>query len=477
MKFISKLGFCIFCIYIMLTLGYSQLYYRYVSSSNSIDATAFNNSHKIASPEFALPGDTIHVVYHSQDSILYTYTSDFGQSWQTPVLIDIGNYPGIDLDLYGFRHLVWQSLDTIMGTYEIYYDCLDDYSPPINISETPNNSVSPDIVVDSLLTAHIVWAEDVASYNQIYYRSCHAGMLGDTVRLSDFGTVQATSTLPSISIFQPNHRIYALWDCYDPQCYSPYQVHMKYLEDTTWSLTEAWASYLPLRHSSLDFDHGVDSVSGAWEDSTSGNLEVFFLGGNPGGGYATPGLSNYPVVSTIGSIWSYLFWHEDSAGFEDIYYDLYYFMTGWANGTLRTAFNIDEQVRHPSCCGSFLIWTQGQNPPYDIYFADFGYPIGIAETENLLTQNILQVQPNPFKDKTTIIFDKTRYAQSMEIDIYDAVGCLVKSLSVPSSYSLVPSAVSWDGTDFQGKRLSAGTYFCKVQANNKRVVLKIVKLD
>ncbi|MGB3340339.1 MAG: T9SS type A sorting domain-containing protein [bacterium] len=474
MKFKLKLGFCICGLF---TLGFSQLHYTYVSSSNSFDATAFNNSHKIASPDFALPGDSIHVVYHSQDSILYTYTTDFGQSWQTPALLDIGNYPGIDLDLYGFRHIVWQSPDTITGAYDIYYDCLDDYSPPINISETPNNSIFPDIVVDTLLTAHIVWVEDVASYNQIYYRPCHAGILGDTVRLSDFGTAQATSTLPSISIFQPNHRIYVLWDCFDPQCYSPYQIHQKYLEDSTWSSTETWASYLTLRHSSLDFCHGSDSISGAWEDSTSGNLEAFFLGGNPSGGYATSGLSYYPIVSTIGSIWSYLFWDENTSGFEDIYYHLYYFMTGWSEGTVRSVFNIDEQVRYPSCCGSFLIWTQGQSPPYDIYFADFGYPIGIKEMEHLQPQTIINVQPNPFKDKTTIIFNKTQYAQSMEINIYDATGRLVKFLSVPDSYCLVPGAVSWDGTDFQEKKLPAGTYFCTTQVNNERVLLKIVKVE
>ena len=363
MEFKQKLGICI-CL--LITLGFSQLFYFYVNSSNSFDATAFSNSHKIASPDLALPGDTIHIVYHSQDSVLYTYTVDFGQSWQTPALLAIGNYPGIDVDQYGFRHIVWQTPDTITGAHEIYYDCLDDYSPPINVSESPDNSIFPDVVVDSLLTAHIVWVEDISANNQIYYRPCHAGMLGDSVRLSDYGTSQAQSSYPSISIFQPNDRVYALWDCYDPQSYSPYQIHQKYLEDSIWSSTQVWASYLPLRHSSLDFCHGVDSMSGAWEDSISGNLEAFFIGGNPGGGYNTPGLSSYPVVSTVGSVWSYLFWQEDSSGYEDIYYHLYYFMTGWTEGTVRDVFNIEQQIRYPSTCGSFLVWTQGESPPYDI---------------------------------------------------------------------------------------------------------------
>lgn len=473
MYFKEKLGICI-CL--LITLGFSQLFYFYVNSSNSFDATAFSNSHKIAAPDIALPGDTIHVVYHSEDSVLYTYTIDFGQSWQTPALLAIGNYPGIDVDLYGLRHIVWQTPDTITGANEIYYDCLDDYSPPINVSESPYNSIFPDVVVDSLLTAHIVWVEDVSANNQVYYRSCQAGMLGDSVRLSDYGTPQAQSSYPSISIFQPNNRVYALWDCYDPQSYSPYQIHQKYLEDSIWSSTQVWASYLPLRHSSLDFCHGIDSMSGAWEDSVSGNLEAFFIGGNPGGGYATTGLSDYPVVSTIGSVWSYLFWHEDSSGYEDIYYHLYYFMTSWTEGTVRSTFNIDQQIRYPSTCGSFLIWTQGQSPPYDIYFADFGYPIGIAETKNMQFQKALNVQPNPFKDKTCITYDKINIVEKGEIAIYDVTGRLVRCFPVPGSYCQAPSPIFWDGTDVQGKKLPSGTYFCIVQTNLSRVMIKVLKV-
>jgi hypothetical protein len=473
MKFKRKLGFCI-CL--LLTLGFSQINYTYVSSSNSFDATAFNNSHKIASPDFALPGDTIHVVYHSLDSVLYTFTTDHGMTWTIPAFLDIGNYPGIDVDLYGFRHIVWQSLDTAAGNYEIYYDCLDDYSPPINVSETPNNSIFPDIVVDTLLTAHIVWVEDIASYNQIYYRPCHAGMLGDTIRLSDFGSAEATSSYPSISIFQPNHRVYALWDCFDPQSYSPYQIHQKYLEDSTWSSTETWASYLPMRHSSLDFCHGEDSISACWEDSTSGNLEAFFLGGNPGGGYGTFGLSTYPVVSTVGPTWSYLFWSEDSSGFEDIYYHLYYWT--WSRRTVRSVFNIDEQVRYPSCCGSFVIWTQGENPPYDIYFADFGYPIGIAEMKNLQTQTALNVQPNPFKNKTTISFGKGHSAKGKEINIRDVTGRIVCTWSV-NQWNLSNSvkSVCWDGTNNRGNKLPAGIYFCIVQTEQGNLMRKVVKVE
>ena len=486
MKFEQRL---VFCIFLFWTLGFCQYNYTYVSSSNSFDATAFNNSHNIASPDFAEPGDSIHVVYHSLDSILYTFTTDHGMTWTIPAFLDIGNYPGIDVDLYGFRHIVWQSLDTVAGNYEIYYDCLDDYSPPVNISESPTNSILPDIVVDTSVKAHIVWVEDIAGYNQIYYRTCQAGALGDTLRISDVGTAEAAHSFPSISIFQPNHRVYALWDCNDPGSYSPYQIHSRYLEDSTWSLTQVWASYQPMRHSSLDFCHGEDSLSACWEDSISGNLEIFFYGGNPGGGYATSGLSYYPVVSTVGSIWSYLFWSEDSSGFEDIYYHLYYFMNGWSEGTVRSVFSIDEPIRFPSCCGSFVIWTQGESPPYDIYFADFGYPVARTEAKGINLQLQLSVSPNPFSKLTRISFGKanplrmthssygTDSAKGKELMIYNATGRLVKCIPVPSAYCLVPTSVSWDGTNDKGNKLPTGIYFCIVQTNQGSIVEKVVKVE
>lgn len=95
-----------FCTLVFWVFGFCQSNYTYVASSNSFAATAFNNSHKIASPDLAMPGDSIHVVYHSLDSVLHTFTTDHGMTWTIPAFLDIGNYPGIDVDLYGFRHIV-----------------------------------------------------------------------------------------------------------------------------------------------------------------------------------------------------------------------------------------------------------------------------------------------------------------------------------------------------------------------------------
>jgi hypothetical protein len=230
-----------------------------------------------------------------------------------------------------------------------------------------------------------------------------------------------------------------------------------------------------MRHPSLDYGHGQDTLSFCYEDSTSGNMEATFYGGN-GGGYPTPGYSTYPVVSTVGFTWSYLFWQEDSAGYNDILYDLYYFMSGWTQGSL----SIQESVRFPSASGAYLIWTQGDNPPYSIYFHDFGYPIGIQEDRQACKMNI-SAKPNPFVQMTDIRCQMTdgelrTRDNGYELKIYDNSGRLVKDLGRLSGIANQLS-VTWFGDDYAGNELPGGIYFFVVRDLQKNFLLKIVKLD
>jgi hypothetical protein len=425
--------------------------------------------------------DTIHVVYHSSDSVYYIFTTDEGISWQTPVAFHEGICPALDVDTYGFRHVAWQYFHSGSGNYEVYYDCLDDWAPPINVSESSGNSILPDLVIDSSLVVHITWTEDVDGYNQIFYRSCDNGVLSDTFRISDYGSAQATNSHSSISIFQPDNRIYILWACVDTSSYTPYHILYRYKEGSNWSITNSLAEHWHmLRHPSLDFCHGLDSLSACWEDSTSGNLEAFFYGGNPGGGYPTQGHSMYPVISTVGENWSYVFWQEDSSGYIDINYNLYYLWAGgwYDGGSLRALFNISEPIKFPNCCGAYLIWTQGQTSPYSLYFADFEYPIGIENTKTECKTISLSIAPNPFSKLTNIKFQTPSSKSQVTMSIYDATGRLARSFPVTNLCNPNKSVVSvyWDGTDDYGKELPTGTYFCILNNNNESFLKKVVKL-
>jgi len=461
-------------LFLFSVISHGQEVY-FVANTDSHEATAYNNSHKIALNFGECLNDTINVVFQSSDSIYVVFTTNGGQTWSTPAPVGQGKFPAIDINLFGHRHVAWQSLDN-----DIYYDCLDDWSPPVNVSQSPEQSVMPDLIADSNNVIHVVWSEQIDRHNQIYYRTVSSGIPGDTIRISGYGSTAATYTHPSISMFHPNDRIYIVWECYDSLSYSPYQIHLCYKEGNSWSPTTVWAHYLAMRHPSIDYSHGEeqDTLSFCYEDSTSGSMQATFYGGN-GGGYQTQGYSTYPVVSTVGPTWSYLFWQEDSAGSTDIYYDLYYFNSGWNHGLL----NFPESVRYPNVCGAYAVWTQGDSIPYSIYFADFGYPIGIRENERSPMPTIAAT-PNPFNGITRLTLTTPTTKTKSQVKVYDSSGRLVKTLHLESGMSGIglpgknqESSVVWRGDDNAGKELPAGVYWCYLAETNQRLAMKVIKVE
>jgi hypothetical protein len=98
----------------------------------------------------------------------------------------------------------------------------------------------------------------------------------------------------------------------------------------------------------------------------------------------------------------------------------------------------------------------------------------------------ISVHPNPFSNKTEIRFslgstDRIPHAshgtgktESIELNIYDACGRLVKDFSLPSVYALVPTEVLWDGTDKYGKKVSAGIYFIALSVDKNSIIEKVI---
>lgn len=103
-------------------------------------------------------------------------------------------------------------------------------------------------------------------------------------------------------------------------------------------------------------------------------------------------------------------------------------------------------------------------------------PVGVIEAANLIAKPEfrLTVSPNPFRDKTAI-----RYASEdnneVAMKIYDARGCLVKGFSSPTTSSS-HAAVSWDGCDNAGNKLSSGVYFLKFRSGDHCATEKLLLL-
>jgi hypothetical protein len=82
--------------------------------------------------------------------------------------------------------------------------------------------------------------------------------------------------------------------------------------------------------------------------------------------------------------------------------------------------------------------------------------------------------PNPFSQLTTVNFDVAQNAERILLNIYDAVGGLVKSFSMPSSVIGHQASVRWDGTDQINRSLPNGVYFLKLTAGDYSVTKKVL---
>ncbi len=114
----------------------------------------------------------------------------------------------------------------------------------------------------------------------------------------------------------------------------------------------------------------------------------------------------------------------------------------------------------------------------------FSNTTGIKEYEDDVAGAELRfdIYPNPFSKQTKISFGKVNSAESIghsaegiELRIYDVTGRLVKEFFLPTAYSLLPTVLSWSGTDDKGQKLPSGIYIIELntgkQITRKKVVI------
>ncbi len=429
-------------------------------------ATAYSNGYKIV-PVSQLSEDTLYAVYsYNEDTCYFAYSYNRGKTWESQPLFAtlFGNAHYPSLDVYNSLPYVVSEGDS-GGKGEIFLKCPFDYCCPQRISHTPGHSTLPAIIIDDSRNMHIVWQDDTPGNWEIYYCCAYYDTaVSDTINLSNFSN--GSDMYPSISIYNGNE-VHVIWERYDPTIDCPYSIVHKYLSDGTWSEEEflAGPTGIPLHYPSLDFSHGEDSLSAAWEDSSSGKSDAYFYKGNEGEGWPTTGDSKHPVVSTVGKTWSYVYWEDNSDGYNDIYGHFYYSMTpeGWCGSRkFRDVFG-DEDMHHPSVANCYVVWTQGNSAPYKVMFRNEGYPIGVEERNRKLQNAKLEVYPNPFTQTAVIRVQGLVVSerQKISLQIYDLSGRLVRTFSLTTNHSSLI-------TD-----LSSGIYFLKVKGYKP---VKVVKL-
>ncbi|MGB9742512.1 MAG: hypothetical protein ACPL0F_05100 [bacterium] len=367
---------------VLLTPGWAHCQFGVIGTSSTRSATGPNNSHKLAyHSEMLFPAwDTVTLVFQSNNTI-YLAVSGNGEinPWQVPVALYPGADPAITCGSNNERQLVWQMLDTAGGRLNIFYCNLEyrNRMVPVNVSTTSQDCFHPDVYGDSLGVAHIVWEENEGTGRRVYYRQANVnGVIGE--RFAVASALTSAWALPAIEKF--NNGIAVVWaHCDSTQNPPVYKIMRRRQLNGVWQPEEVLVEHNePLNRPALDFGTEGEDFSGCWEMVVSGNSEVQFYGGN-GGGYPTAGVSTAPVVSTVGRVWSYLFWEEDSAGNEDINTHFYYFMTGWTQSSIRRFFSINAPIYAPSCLGALAVWTQGDSAPYQVMWGFFDYAVGTPD--------------------------------------------------------------------------------------------------
>jgi len=114
----------------------------------------------------------------------------------------------------------------------------------------------------------------------------------------------------------------------------------------------------------------------------------------------------------------------------------------------------------------------------DMIMADFG-EMSVADETLLPIQISLTNYPNPFNPTTTISFEiNTESTKGTELIIYNLKGQNVKSFNCFPECNGVQgdtsNSVVWDGKDDNGKPVSSGIYFAKLNTNNQTVSKKML---
>ena len=108
-------------------------------------------------------------------------------------------------------------------------------------------------------------------------------------------------------------------------------------------------------------------------------------------------------------------------------------------------------------------------------FKDVFTPVRTDKFPTPEKYDLLQNYPNPFNPSTRIPFDIFKQGH-VNIDIYDIQGKKIKIL-VSADYGPGQYYISWDGSNYHGRSVSAGIYFARMQTEGFFEVIKMVLMD
>jgi|GEM_PF-2563336 len=195
-------------------------------------------------------------------------------------------------------------------------------------------------------------------------------------------------------------------------------------------------------------------------------------------------ISPYHILSVTNATLSNAYWVDWAAEVSEIHFEItnvtsntqYYTIDADSARALTLVWNPPWQPYAQHLDGNqFPVGSDGEGPNQDDYKFIGHAQTGIEDTESAFesgfTTCLKTLSPNPGYGKIDINYQIAN-PTATKITIFDCSGRIVKSIKInddPGNHSVI-----WDGVDTQGREVTNGCYFVKFEANDYKIIKKLI---
>jgi len=477
--------------------------------------TSFHSTSSAGQHLIGCVGDTVYLVWSDERTdpraIYFSRSTDAGNTWSTNLRLSSSNpdlegaTPGLTLDAQGTIYVCYGQYDWSTFNVDVYFtrstDGGESFSTPLLVNDTTRAAQDmPSITVDSSgEKVFVAWQDTrnsgVTPNFDIYMSKSTDGGLSflPSVRVDDTGVVDTSDQQsPSIGCTRSGDTVYVAWqdernrngaDNFDVYFSRSVDAGMTFEPDVL--VNDTVGTNQSTQGSPSLWISKSGNISIVWRDNRFGPYQVYFAKSIDGG---QSFLGHKRVTDTLDSggippsICSrndsliYVVW-KDARTYSQTGDDIYFsFSTDSGDSFSANVMVNDTLVMEdawqwcPTICVNesgevFVAWEDGRNHPLnpDVYFAAGQY-VGISEYNGKnQTSTFIQLFPNPFHHVLTI---KCEGNDIDKVELFDVLGRRVRHIDINNK-----GLIKLDVRD-----LSTGIYFIKVEAGEKSLIKKIIKV-
>ncbi len=395
------------------------------------DTRVSNSIYFSSNPSVEVLGSVVHIIWQDNrdgnSEIYYNRSTNGGTTWGTDTRLTndsaASETPCISLS-GSVVNVIWT--DNRNGLQaEVYYKRSTDgglsWGADTRMTNDPAGSWGASLSASGLLV-HVVWLDGRNEYQNVFYKRSTDGGINwgaDTPLTNNDSTRLANN--PSVAGSGAN--VHVIWMDSPRDTFAP---QLSYKHSTDGGITWGAGTSLTTNYTSASLFSTI-SVSGSgvhvvWDDNRNGNYEIYYKRSTNGG----------------------INWGADTRLTTNSAVSAYPFVL--ASGS-----------------GVHVVWTDNRDGNYEIYYKrdPTGNVTGIENIGSGLPEafNLSQNYPNPFNPTTEIRFQISEVSH-VALKVFDVLGrevaWLVNENLLAGSYAV----------QFDGKGLSSGVYFYKLQTES-----------